>query len=78
MKLSNTMLMLPLALLLTGCEGYRYPRLSPEPQEMSSQTLCYRHATSQGDQALADEIATRGIDCAEIVKDDPLLEGQRR
>ena len=69
---------LTLALLLTGCEGFKYPSLQSEPQEMSSQTLCYRHATSQGDQALADEIATRGLNCAEIVKDDPLLEGQRR
>lgn len=72
------MLSLTLALLLTGCEGFRYPSLSPTPEEMSSQTLCYRHATAQGDQALADEIATRRLDCAEIVADDPLLEGQRR
>ncbi len=73
MKTTCTIIaLIPLALAaLAGCEGYKGPSLSGSPETMSTQTLCYRYVT--GDEALAPEVAERGVDCSEVIKSDPLL-----
>lgn len=41
---------------------------------MSDQTLCYRYGTRATDnEAMAAEILARNLDCAEILRGDPLL-----
>ena len=68
-----------LAFLLTACIGgggsYKHPSVSGSPTAMSTDTLCYRYATGKKSQALADEVARRGVDCVAIVEADPLYGG---
>lgn len=66
---------LALSLLLGACQNYRTPRLSATPASMSSDTLCYRYATTKNE-ALGKEITARGLNCAAILENDPLY--QRR
>jgi hypothetical protein len=63
-------------LLLTACSGsnYRTPGLSGTPSKMSSDTLCFRYASSKSPD-LAAEIDARNIDCAALLRDDPLYTG---
>lgn len=64
-------LILIVGLLLAGCASYKHPSTSSDPAKMSADTLCFRYASSK-DEALADEINARGIDCMDMLKDDPL------
>ena len=61
-----------IVLLLTACTGGNYyPTLSGDPERMSGQTLCFRHANT-GDPDLATEITKRNIDCAGLLSEDPV------
>lgn len=63
-----------LCLLLTACAGYKTPGLDQAPHEMSADTLCFRYASSK-DPALAAEIDARNLDCAALLRDDPMMPG---
>lgn len=52
---------------LAACAGYKAPSLSGDPAGMSADTLCYRYAYAKSDPALADEVAARRLDCAEVL-----------
>ena len=65
-------LMLVLAMPLTACQSYRTPSMSGDPAQMSSDTLCFRYASSK-DPELGAEIARRNLDCARLLESDPLL-----
>lgn len=60
--------------LLSACggHGYRSPTVSGNISKMSSQTLCYRAAYAKSNEAYADEIALRRLDCDAMLADDPL------
>lgn len=68
--------LLIIVLTLTACSNYRTPSASGNPAKMSSDTLCYRYASSR-DSELGDEIRRRGIDCGAILESDPLYGGGR-
>lgn len=76
MNSKPAILLAALAMTLTACQNYRSPRMSATPASMSSDTLCYRHATTKS-QPLADEITRRNLDCRDILENDPLLAGRR-
>ena len=59
-------------LILTACADYRTPSISGDPVRMSSDTLCFRYANSK-DPALEAEIARRDLDCAALLREDPLF-----
>ena len=61
---------------LSACGHYNAPSLSGNPATMSSDTLCYRYATAKRDQAIADEITRRNLNCARVLENDRLY--QRR
>lgn len=59
-------------LLLTACgDTVRTPTTSGDPRQLGDQTLCFRYANSR-DAALAMEIDARALDCAGLLRDDPL------
>jgi uncharacterized lipoprotein YajG len=60
------------AILLTACANPKTPTISGNPQTMSADTLCYRHAGARHNQAIADEIKARRLNCAQILESDPL------
>lgn len=69
-------ILLLLTLLLTACAGYKTPTMSSDPAKMSSDTLCYRYGIGRADNAaLAAEITARNLDCAAILRADPLYSG---
>ncbi|MEM7651336.1 MAG: hypothetical protein AAF204_04555 [Pseudomonadota bacterium] len=61
---------------LSACQNYRTPSLSGDPAKMSSDTLCFRYASSKAPE-LGAEIARRNLDCAALLRDDPLLANSR-
>ena len=65
---------LGVAASLAACSGYKTPGLSKSPQSMSADTLCFRYETTK-DAALGAEINARNLDCAGLLRDDPLLSG---
>jgi len=46
--------------------------MSGDPAKMSSDTLCFRYANNKAPE-LAAEIDRRNLDCASILREDPLL-----
>ncbi|MCE7887796.1 MAG: hypothetical protein DYH13_09900 [Alphaproteobacteria bacterium PRO2] len=58
-------------LLLAACSGYKTPGLSGDPSKMSADTLCYRYAYGKSNRALKDEIDARGLECGEILREQP-------
>jgi hypothetical protein len=58
-------------LLLSACSGYKSPSMSGDASKMSADTLCYRQAYAKSDPRLRDEIAARGLDCDEILRQQP-------
>lgn len=61
---------------LTACQNYRTPQFrNSTPESMSSDTLCYRYATTKNEN-LADEISRRNLNCAAILENDPLYQGR--
>lgn len=64
------------ALFLTACVDYKTPGVSKEPSKMSADKLCFDYASSK-DAMLGAEITARGLDCAAILRDDPLVPGGR-
>jgi len=58
-------------LILTACSGYKTPSMSSDPSKMSADTLCYRHAYAKSDPRLRDEIEARGLECGEILRQQP-------
>jgi hypothetical protein len=57
--------------LLTACSGYKTPSMSSDPSKMSADTLCYRQAYAKSDPRLRDEIESRGLECGEILRQQP-------
>ncbi len=68
------MLLFLLPIILAACEGYRMPGLSKDPARMSADTLCFQYASSN-DPKLAAEIDARRLDCAGMLREDPLYTG---
>ena len=66
--------LLAMTLSLTACAGYKTPSLSGDPSKMSADTLCFRYESSK-DPALGAEIDARNIDCAGLLREDPLYSG---
>ncbi len=63
---------LSLLAMTTGCaSGYKTPSVSNNPHSMSADTLCYRAAYAKDDPAVQEEIAARGLDCAENLSQQP-------
>ncbi|MEZ5815428.1 MAG: hypothetical protein R3E13_12035 [Alphaproteobacteria bacterium] len=60
---------------LSACQSLRAPRVNATPESMSSDTLCYRYASSKNE-ALREEIARRNLNCAAILENDPLYQGR--
>lgn len=58
-------------LLLAACEGYKSPGLDSDPSKMSGDTLCYRYAYAKSNRALKEEIRARGLECDEILRQQP-------
>lgn len=58
-------------LLLSACSGYKSPSMSSDPSKMSADTLCYRYAYAKSDPRLRDEIKARGLECGEILRQQP-------
>ena len=73
-KIQTIGLCLLLSLFLGACAGYRGPSVSGDPARMSGDTLCFRYESSR-DAALGAEIARRNLDCAGLLRDDPLYPG---
>jgi len=63
---------LVLLVCLQSCTNPKTPSISSNPQTMSADTLCYRHAGGRKNQAIADEITARRLNCAQILESDPL------
>lgn len=61
---------------LSGCSSgnYKTPGVSKAPSELSADTLCFDYATSKKPE-LAAEIEARNLDCAGLLRDDPLYGG---
>lgn len=72
-------MLLPLlcCLFLGACGTYLTPTLSQNPEKMSIDTLCYRAATHPENEALADEIRARNLDCDKVMEDERLYTGGR-
>ena len=73
----RSVLIVCLTLTVSACQSYRAPSMSGDVTRMSSDTLCYRHASSR-DTKLAEEITRRRLDCARILESDPLVNLDRR
>lgn len=56
---------------LSACSGYKTPSMSSDPSKMSADTLCYRQAYAKSDPRLRDEVKARGLECAEILRQQP-------
>jgi len=56
-------------LILSACQTLKGP--GNDPAEMSSLTLCHNYTNSR-DEALGAEIQARNLDCADLLKDDPI------
>jgi hypothetical protein len=58
-----------------GDKSYNHP--SSNASKMSSDTLCYRAAGAKENNEVKAEIRARGLDCAYILENDPLMNFQR-
>ncbi len=61
-------------LFLSACAGYKSPSLSGDPAKMSADTLCYRY-DGRADSPVGKEIASRNLDCTEVLRADPVYSG---
>lgn len=78
MSVSKHLICLALFILTAACSGYNRPSISNDPATMSADTLCYRYGTGQKNEDIAQEIMIRGLDCAAILRADPLYPVGRR
>lgn len=60
---------------ISGCAGYKRP--SGNASSMSADTLCYRYAYAKANEAYAEEIAARGLDCRAILSEQGPIGGSQ-
>jgi hypothetical protein len=69
--IASSLMLLAMTGTLSACSGYKTPSMSSDPSKMSADTLCYRQAYAKSDPRLRDEIDARGLECGEILRQQP-------